>query len=61
MKKCIVIGGGDFTVTDRLLKKISDTDYIICCDSGYLHALSLGIKPNLIVGDFDSTAFYCLV
>lgn len=54
MKKCIVIGGGDFTVTDRLLKKISDTDYIICCDSGYLHALSLGIKPHLIVGDFDS-------
>ena len=54
MKKCVVIGGGDLTATDRLLKKISDTDYIICCDSGYLHAQALGITPDLIVGDFDS-------
>ncbi len=30
-------------------------DYIICADRGLDHARVLGIMPNLIVGDFDST------
>lgn len=29
-------------------------DFIICADRGMAHALKLGIKPDLIVGDFDS-------
>ena len=29
-------------------------DFIICADRGMMHALKLGITPNLIVGDFDS-------
>ena len=30
-------------------------DYIICADHGMCHAKHLGIKPHLIVGDFDSS------
>ncbi|MDY5584435.1 MAG: thiamine pyrophosphokinase, partial [Arcanobacterium sp.] len=29
-------------------------DYIIACDHGYEHAKKAGIKPHLIIGDFDS-------
>lgn len=30
-------------------------NYITCADNGMHHSRHLGIKPNLIVGDFDST------
>ena len=28
--------------------------YIVCADSGYKHAFNAGVKPDLIIGDFDS-------
>ena len=34
--------------------KISEGAFIICADSGYDKALQAGIKPDLILGDFDS-------
>ncbi len=53
MKRCVIIGGGD--VVGRLPEYISNDDFVICCDGGYLHAKNAGIVPSLIVGDFDST------
>jgi thiamine pyrophosphokinase len=32
-------------------------DKIICADSGYDTALKYGLKPTVVVGDFDSTEF----
>lgn len=34
--------------------KVEDFSLIIACDGGFRHANSLGIKCNLVIGDFDS-------
>ena len=49
-KRCIIISGGqyDFDV------EVKENDYIIACDGGYKHAMQANIKPDLLIGDFDS-------
>jgi len=42
--------------SDRLPLDIGENDYIICADSGFKYAEKLGIKPDLLLGDFDSYA-----
>ena len=51
MKKlCAIISGGQ---ADDLAG-IRDADFIIACDRGYAYAKEAGIRPDLLVGDFDS-------
>ncbi|MBO6259394.1 MAG: thiamine diphosphokinase [Lachnospiraceae bacterium] len=48
--RCVIISGGDYD--DAV--EIKSEDYVIACDKGYEHACRMGIKPDLVVGDFDS-------
>ncbi len=52
MRKGIIIAGG--TISGDISKYLNNDDFIICADSGYKYAFSQNIKPNLIIGDFDS-------
>lgn len=55
MKSCVIFAGGIIADTDALdVGKIKNADCIICADRGCVYAEKLGIKPDLIVGDFDS-------
>ncbi len=54
MKKCVIVGGADINNYEYIKTLISKDDYIIYCDSGLKHMDKLGLKPSLIVGDFDS-------
>lgn len=55
MKSCVIFAGGIITDTGAIdAEKIKSANYIICADRGYIYAEKLGIKPDLIVGDFDS-------
>lgn len=56
IKSCVIISGAPENEVDYYLPYIENT-YIICADSGYLKCLSLGIKPDVIVGDFDSSDY----
>ncbi len=54
MKRCVIIGGAEINGADATRSYLTDNDFYIFCDSGLYHADKLGIKPDLIIGDFDS-------
>ncbi len=54
MKRCVIVGGAEIKKYDTVKSYLNDDDFYIFCDCGLLHTNSLGVKPNLIVGDFDS-------
>lgn len=54
---CSIISGAPDCDISFLKKSVDRNSYIICADSGYLHCIKAGIKPDLILGDFDSSKF----
>ena len=54
-KRCVIIAGGRIENTSIITKNIFYDDYVIAADAGYTVLKSVGIKPDLTVGDFDSS------
>ena len=54
MKRCVIISAGEIKNFKLVKKYLSSEDYYIFCDGGLAYANKLGIKPDLITGDFDS-------
>lgn len=54
MRRCVIVGGADINHYSFIQSRLSEKDYIIFCDSGLKHMDGLQVKPDLIVGDFDS-------
>ena len=54
MKRCVILCGGDIICYEAASARIKPGDFILCADSGYRHCAPLRIKPDLLVGDFDS-------
>ncbi|MCL2638231.1 MAG: thiamine diphosphokinase [Oscillospiraceae bacterium] len=54
--RALIISGGKISDYDYIKEQILQfgADMTICADSGYSHAVSMNLTPNLIVGDFDS-------
>jgi len=50
MKQCMIISGAPLAG----VLPVPEDEYVIACDAGVGHALSAGIRPDLLVGDFDT-------
>lgn len=57
MKKCIIVSGAPDYNTDFLKANIDGECDVIAADSGYVVCREIGIVPDLIIGDFDSSAY----
>ena len=52
--RCVIIGGADIRNYAAIRNCLREDDFYIFCDSGLKHQETLGVRPDLIVGDFDS-------
>ena len=54
MGSCIIFCAGGFL---QPAEPIRSDDLVIAADGGYLHTETLGLKPHIILGDFDSLGY----
>ena len=54
VQRIVIFANGELPSLDKARTLIQKDDYIICADGGTRHALALGIKPDIIIGDMDS-------
>lgn len=55
-QRCVIIGGAGIRNYQAVWDYLNPDDFNIFCDSGLRHLDALGVKPHLVVGDFDSHA-----
>lgn len=53
-KRIVVVANGDLEDLAFYEAFIKPDDYIVCVNGGTGHALALGLKPDLVIGDLDS-------
>ncbi len=53
-RRVIIIANGDLKNPAYYRELIADNDYIICVNGGSIHALAIGARPDLLIGDLDS-------
>lgn len=54
MKTCYIFGAAPVEDTDWIQVDVKKEDTVICADGGYQLAKRIGVKPDWLVGDFDS-------
>lgn len=51
-----ILGASKIDNYDFYKNLIKDEDFVICADGGTVHAKKLGIIPDVVIGDFDSSS-----
>ena len=54
MRRYVIVGGADIGDYEAVSRRLKDDDFFVFCDCGLKHAEKLGVRPDLIIGDFDS-------
>ena len=55
IKRCVIVSGAPEADLSFIENNIIENDFVICADSGYKKCIQIGIVPDLIIGDFDSS------
>ena len=55
MQRIIIFANGDLPDIGKARAILRNDDYIICADGGTRQASALDLKPDLVIGDMDST------
>ena len=58
--KCVIVSSGTINDYEYMKKYFEGAELVISVDGGALHLRRFGIKPGLLVGDFDSITPECL-
>lgn len=53
-KRCLILGGGEIRDYAAVKAQLNGDESVLCADSGFLHCEKLNVKPDLLLGDFDS-------
>lgn len=53
-KTAVIVCNGSIYDYEHLKKYFTGAEFIICADGGALHIKRFGIRPDVILGDFDS-------
>jgi len=60
MKRHVLLVTGGDPPHPTALDRLDDVDLVICADSGLDHALALGLRPGVVIGDMDSVGAVAL-
>lgn len=52
--RCVIIGSAPVSDPKILNERIRPDDFILCADGGAAAARRMGLRPDLMIGDFDS-------
>jgi len=55
MNRILIFANGELPDIDKARAILKNDDFIICADGGTRHASALDLKPDLVIGDMDST------
>ena len=50
MRRCVIVGAGE--IHSKI--DVRSGDFVIAADGGFCHLRNAGIKPDVLIGDFDS-------
>ncbi|WEV46181.1 thiamine diphosphokinase [Bifidobacterium sp. ESL0690] len=55
LKPCIIFAAGTYFGNEPCADELPGDAFVVAADGGLDHARTLGLRPNLVIGDFDST------